>query len=66
MRGFKCESDDWCTPREYMCNGIPQCPDGSDEKEDTCRGKSQQDKENSEYISLSLNWIFCGWGIQIR
>ena len=40
MQGFKCDSKDWCIPREYMCNGIPQCPDGSDEKEDTCRGKS--------------------------
>ena len=39
VRGFKCDDDNWCVPREYMCNGVPQCPDGSDEKSDLCTSK---------------------------
>ena len=31
VQEFKCHSTDMCIPRAYVCDGLPNCKDGSDE-----------------------------------
>ena len=36
---FQCASGNECIPIYDMCNGIPQCQDGSDENPSECPGE---------------------------
>ncbi len=58
VRGFKCDEVNWCLPREYLCNGIVQCPDGSDEKQEYCQGQSTPNDVNCVSVRvLSAAWV---------
>ena len=35
----KCQTSFQCIHRDWVCNDYPNCPDGSDESEETCKGR---------------------------
>lgn len=35
----KCQTGFQCIHIDWLCNDYPNCPDGSDESEETCKGK---------------------------
>ncbi len=69
FRGFKCRRPDtWCIPREHQCNGLVNCPDGSDEDPRLCDGEHSRGgakfvtpvflRKDPPDLSLSLGLAF--------
>ena len=51
--------DDWsCIPKNQLCNGVNNCPGGSDEDETTC---SSQSKDYLLILLLSLSFPPQSW-----
>lgn len=53
---FKCSVQSVCIPRRYLCDGSPDCKDGSDESEETCNGDPCKGKKKNGNL---LQRIFC-------
>ena len=56
---FKCRDNGVCIPKIWVCNGVPNCGDWSDESEEACGKNNGLQKTKSDFFCTSDEFMKC-------